>query len=266
MIDPQTKPMSADAVPRLRWWREALLILGFYLAYSWVRNQFGSAAVDPQTALDNADIIIDLEAAFGLDIELAIQKWFLDFEWFLRGWNIFYGTFHFIVTGFALVYLYRRHPLDYPRWRTIGLSTTGLGLIGFAAFPLMPPRLLGDCGEYGACLNSDYVDTVAEFGSWWTFGSGAVEQISNQYAAMPSLHFAWAYWSFLILAPRLQNRVPVMLVWAYPWLTLFAVVVTANHYWIDALGGAIVLGVGYWGGTALHNHLDGRKLARAPQP
>ena len=102
MIDPQTKPLSADAVPRLRWWREVLLVVGFYLAYSWVRNQFGSAAVDPQAALDNADIIIDLEAAFGLDIEVAIQSSFLDFEWFLRGWNIFYGTFHFIVTIWSL--------------------------------------------------------------------------------------------------------------------------------------------------------------------
>jgi len=256
-----TEPGTANASHRLRWKREVVMMLGFYLVYSWIRNQFGSAAVGPSAALKNAQFIIDLEAFAGLDVEVAIQSWFLDFELFLRGWNIFYGTFHFLVTAFALVYLYRRHPTDYSRWRTIGLATTGLALAGFAAFPLMPPRLLGNCGEYGACLPSEYVDTVAELGSWWTFGSGTAAEISNQYAAMPSLHFAWAYWSFLVLAPRLRNRAAVVFMWAYPWLTLFAVVVTANHYWLDAVGGSVALALAYWAVAAIEAR---RTTKRAP--
>ncbi len=240
--------------PRL--WKELLVVLGFYLVYSWVRNQFGSAAVEPDVAFDNARRIIDLQDAMGMGFEDELQGWFLDWGWFLRFWNIFYGTLHFVVTGFAMVYLYRRDPAAYPRWRSIGLGTTGLALVGFAAFPLMPPRLLGSCGEYGACVESVFVDTVEVHGGWWTFSSGAAEQISNQYAAMPSLHFAWAFWSFLVLAPRLKNRAAVAFMWAYPWLTVFAIVVTANHYWIDAVGGGIVLLVAWWVATRFYGRTD----------
>ncbi|MGI9621677.1 MAG: phosphatase PAP2 family protein [Acidimicrobiales bacterium] len=243
----------------LFWLRELAVILAFYLVYTWVRNKFGSAAVGPDVAFNNAELMLDIEAAIGLDVEDEIQSWFLDYGWFLRFWNIFYGTFHFLVTAFALIYLYRTDRAAYPRWRTIGLTTTGIALIGFAIFPLMPPRLIGDCSIYGACLASPFVDTVAEHGGWWTFGSGTMEQISNQYAAMPSLHFAWAYWSFLVLAPRLQNRAALVFIWAYPWLTVFAIIVTGNHYWIDAVGGALVLALGYLIGNAIHDWWEGRR-------
>lgn len=248
----------------LRWWKEALLVLGFYLIYSWVRNQFGSAAVDPSYAFRNAERILALEANMGLDIEESIQSWFLDWGWFLRLWNIFYGTLHFVVTAFALVYLYRRDPAAYPRWRTMGLATTGLGLVGFAVFPLMPPRLLGSCGAHGACVESAFVDTVEVHGGWWTLGSGTVEELSNQYAAMPSLHFAWAFWSFLILAPRLANRFSVAFMWAYPWLTMFAIVVTANHYWVDAVGGGLALAGGWYIAVFLHSRRIGEAAPALP--
>jgi hypothetical protein len=247
-----SEPPQDTARSGLRWWKEALLILGFYLVYSWIRNQFGSAAVDPDVAFRNAEYILDIQGAMALNIEDEIQSWFVDWGWFLRFWNIFYGTLHFLVTGFAMVYLYRTDPRAYPKWRTFGLATTGLALVGFAAFPLMPPRLIGDCSEYGACLASPFVDTVAVHGGWWTFSSGAVEQVSNQYAAMPSLHFAWAFWSFMVLGPRLRNRAAVWFMWAYPWLTVFAIVVTANHYWIDAVGGGIALAAAWWIAGRIH--------------
>ena len=246
---------------RLIWWREVLLILAFYLIYSWVRNQFGSAAVGPRTAFDNAESVIEIERWLRLYVEADIQGWFLDAGWFLRVWNIFYGTGHFLITGFALGWLYKRDPEHYPFWRTTGLTTTGLALIGFAVFPLMPPRLLGDCGQFGACVSSEFVDTVAVHGGWWTFSSGTMEAVSNQYAAMPSLHFAWAYWSFLVLAPRLRNRGAVWFMWAYPWLTVFAIVVTANHYWIDAVGGALVLAAG-WAHARWWHGREGGRLGR----
>jgi hypothetical protein len=72
-----------------------------------------------------------------------------------------------------------------------------------------------------------------------------MQSISNQYAAMPSLHFAWSTWCWLALRPVVHRRSLRLALAAYPWLTLFAIVVTANHYWIDAAGGALALGVGY---------------------
>lgn len=236
----------------LYWWSEALLVLTFYVVYSWSRNQFGSATVQPDEALRNAVRVIDLEKALGLFQELRIQEWFLDWTFFLQFWNLFYGTAHFAVTIFTLAWLYRRYPVLYPRLRSSFLCTTGLALVGFSLFPLMPPRLLADCGEFGGCLAAyPFVDTLSEAGGLWSFDSGTMQKISNQYAAMPSLHFAWAAWCALALYSVLRSPFTRALAVAYPVATLFAVIVTGNHYWIDALGGVAVLGAGVLLGRTL---------------
>ncbi|MYI07369.1 MAG: inositol phosphorylceramide synthase [Gemmatimonadetes bacterium] len=223
----------------IRWWREILLIALFYVGYSIVRNRFGSAAVGPVHALNNADIVIELERALGLYFESAMQGWFLGWDAFISVWNVFYGLLHFSVTFFTMMWLYLKFPEVYQRWRTTGLVCTGLGLVGFALFPLMPPRLLGDCGPYGACLpDAGFVDTMVHYEGLWSFDSGTFQTLSNQYAAMPSIHFAWAFWCFLALRGRIRNGWGRLLLYLYPPLTLFAVVVTANHYWIDAAAGA----------------------------
>ncbi len=231
----------------LRLWVEALLVGGVYFAYSLVRNLFGSAAVGPDIAVRNADWIIDIEKAMGLYLEAEVQEIFIGANWFIQFWNLFYGAFHFLITFGALIWLYVKFPDDYRFWRRTGLIATGTALIGFAAFPLMPPRLLGDCGAYGACRPGEtFVDTVIEVGGIWSFESSGWETISNQYAAMPSLHIGWALWCAWVLVPRLQSRIAKALAASYPALTMFAIVVTANHYWIDGLGGVVVVAVGYW--------------------
>jgi hypothetical protein len=244
----------------LRWWKELLIVGTFYLVYSMVRNQFGSAAVGWPEAYDNARTVIDLEKAIGLYQEARIQDLFLEWTPFIQFWNLFYGTFHFVVTAFVLFWLYVKFPWDYPRWRSIGLATTGLALVGFSLFPLMPPRLLGSCGVYGACIpDSGFVDTVTQVGGLWSFDSGAGQKLSNQYAAMPSMHFGWSLLCFIILWPRIKNPVGRALIAAYPWLTMFAIVVTANHFWLDAVGGALALGLGYVVGT-IYWQLRSRQL------
>lgn len=224
--------------PRLRWWREVVYVLAFYGVYSFVRNQFGD---DASAAAENALRIIDIERALGSFQEETIQEWFLDDRWFIQFWNLFYGTFHFVVTTGALIWLYVRQPWRYVRWRTALAVTTGLALIGFALFPLMPPRLLDT--SYG------FVDTLRTYGGLWSFDDSALKRVSNQYAAMPSLHFAWATWSTCVLLPAMRRPWARALVLAYPPATLFAIVVTANHYWIDALGGVLCLGLGYLAGV-----------------
>jgi hypothetical protein len=238
--------------PRLRWWVEVLFVLTFYGVYSTIRNIFGSAAVDPQLALRNAHWVIDVERAVGLFHEEAIQRAFLGWDGFIRFWNIFYGTFHFIITIFALLWLFVRFPLRYSKWRNILACTTALALVGFSLFPLMPPRLVSDCvTPYGGCAGFGFVDTLKQVGGLWSFDSGAMSDLSNQYAAMPSLHFAWSMWCCIALVPTFRSRIVRALLIIYPWITLFAIVVTANHYWLDALGGAWVLFVGYLIGTLI---------------
>ena len=225
----------------LRWYREVAFVLAFYVVYSFVRNQFGSAdGANAEQAFTNAKRVIGFERFFGLYQEERIQDWFLDWEGFIDFWNVFYGTFHFVVTAFCIVWLFRRFPERYVQWRTTLAATTALALIGFAFFPLLPPRLLS--ASYG------FVDTLRVYGGLWSFDSGAMSKVSNQYAAMPSLHFAWSAWCACVLFPTLKRPWLKALALAYPALTLFAIVVTGNHYWIDAVGGAVVLGLGYLAG------------------
>jgi hypothetical protein len=231
----------------LHWWAEVVLVLTFYIVYSAVRNRFGSESVGVPEALTNAERVIDLERALGLYLEPGLQAAFLGQRWFIQFWNLFYGTFHFGLTVFALVWVYHRHPQLYARQRSTFLCTTGLALIGFGLFPLMPPRLLSDCGNFGACLAAvhPFVDTVADIGGIWSFDSGTMLEVSNQYAAMPSLHFAWAAWCTIALWPVIASRTGRLLIAAYAPATLFAVLVTANHFWVDALGGLAALAAGH---------------------
>jgi hypothetical protein len=259
------KPAHASPThPRLRWWVEILFVLGFYAVYSGIRNLFGSAAVSPEEALRNAQWVIDVERALGLFQEQRIQEMFLDWQPFIRFWNIFYGTLHFVVTIAAMLWLYRRFPLRYVKWRNVLASTTAVALVGFSLFPLMPPRLLSDCvTPYGGCAGFDFVDTLAHVGGLWSFDSGAMQSISNQYAAMPSLHFAWAFWCCLALVPTVRNRLVRALLVLYPWVTLFAIVVTANHFWLDAVGGAWVLFIGYLIGSVITRAGERVRIIRA---
>ena len=264
MTTTKTTPRATSdaAAPRLYWWREVLTIGIFYGVYTAVRN-FGIANDATAEALRNAKQIIRIEEALGSFREKAIQDAFIEHRWFIQFWDVFYGSAHFLVTIVAIVWMFRRAPHRYPVWRNTLAVTVALALIGFAFYPLMPPRLLDQHG-----LNYGFVDTLAEIGGLWSFNSGTMSKISNQYAAMPSLHFAWSAWCAFVLVPLIRPRWGKVLMGLYPVATLFAIVVTANHYWIDALGGAIVLGLGYLiGGRWLTGMIHGRFGAiPAPDP
>ena len=232
---------SAPPRVRLRWWREVAYTLAFYFVYSFVRNLQGTV----EKARENAEAIIRLERAIGMYHEHSVQRWFgihptadlahLHWHTFIQFWNVFYGSAHFGVTIFAIVWLFKVHPERYPLWRNTLAFTTALALIGFTFFPLMPPRLVGE----------GFVDTLKEIGGLWSFESGPVHSVSNQYAAMPSLHFAWSVWCALVFLPHLKRGWSRALAISYPCATLFAIVVTGNHYIIDAVAGAAVLALAY---------------------
>ncbi|HEX2063568.1 MAG TPA: phosphatase PAP2 family protein [Acidimicrobiales bacterium] len=241
---------------RLRWWREVLYVLAFYGVYTLIRNE-GVATDNQREAFRHAKQVIGLQRSLGIYHEETIQDWFLPWRWFIWSWNVFYGTAHFVVTVVVLVYLFRRLSRRYPLWRNTLACTTALALIGYALYPLMPPRLLP--ASYG------FVDTLKVVGGLWSFDSEAVEKVSNQFAAMPSLHFGWALWCVLALLPCIRRRWVRVLVVSYPFLQLFAIVVTANHYVLDAVGGAAVLGAGHAMARPLTAWLEERGLRR-PAP
>jgi membrane-associated phospholipid phosphatase len=135
----------------------------------------------------------------------------------------------------------------------------------------MPPRLLdAPAGDYGADdlspgVDYGYVDTLAELGGLWSFDSGTMQAISNQYAAMPSQHLGWSLWCVLVLWPMLRARWARALLVAYPAVTAFATWTTGNHFWLDSAGGALVLLLGWLAAiraTALWNRMRLRWAAQ----
>ena len=254
-----TDQVSEDTAPtttrRRPVWREVVYIVGVYLVYSTVRNRFGSAGGEPGhangVAYGHALDVIHFERKVGLFFEQTAQSWYLDLpaHGLIQIWNVFYGTAHFVITAGALVWLYLRDPERYPRWRNTLACATLLGLVGFAAFSLMPPRLLDkDVEHYGPPRVEEhfgFVDTLEKYPTFWSFDSGGLKKLSNQYAAMPSLHMGWSMWSALVLFPLVRRKWARALVVLYPVATCFCIIVTANHYWLDAVIGLFVLGAGF---------------------
>jgi hypothetical protein len=224
---------------RLYWWRELVFGVLIYFVYETVRN---ISKGKPSTAFDNAMRVIDWQKAVGINHEKSIQDWALHFEPLIVVSNYYYGTAYIACTIVILLWMYRRQSDDYPLWRNTLAFGTLLGLIGFATFPLMPPRLLDVMG------NGDYfgfVDTLVQYPTFWSFESSAMQKVSNQFAAMPSLHCGWALWGAAALFPRVKSWWMKALAIAYPVATIFVVVATGNHYFLDAVGGAVIFLVGY---------------------
>ena len=244
MSEPGTRPMMKGG-RRLRdghvlyWWVEILAILGFYAVYSAIRNANGS---HPSHAFRDAKHIISLEHHLGIFHEATIQSWALHWKPLIVTANYLYGSLHFIVTIWVAVWLFRSYSDDYPLFRNTLAITTALALIGFTIFPLMPPRLLLRDGH----LNLGFVDTLQRYPTFWSFDSGPAARVSNQYAAMPSVHIAWATWCALALVPRVRSLPAKILAAAYPVMTLGVIVITANHYVIDAVGGLVILSIGWF--------------------
>jgi hypothetical protein len=281
------------AIPRHHrtlWWKELLIVSIFYAIYTMIRNQFGSAFVNgvdvPLHSFTNAVRVIRIERALGLYHEESIQDFFLPHLWLIKAMNTYYGTAHFFVTLGVFILLFKRRPDVFGQWRNTLAAMTGLAIIGFVLFPLMPPRLLdapcpsanggfgGACIEhelrnYNGATNFGYVDTIAEFGGPWAFNEGPAASLSNQYAAMPSLHIGWSTWCVFALWPLAKKRWKRIALFLYPTTTLFCIVVTGNHFWLDGLGGLVVFVVGYFIGTYLHNvnhrRLDARMASHPAQ-
>ena len=225
---------------RLHWYKEFGIILSVYLIYESVRN---ISKGRPSVAFDHAMQVISWQKALGINHEKAIQDWALHWKPLVVLSNYYYGIAYIACTIFILLWLYRKRSDDYPLWRNTLLIGTVLGLIGFATYPLMPPRLLDASGF--AHQTYGFVDTLIKYPTFWSFDSPTMKSVSNQFAAMPSLHCGWALWGAAAVVPRAKTWWMKVLAVGYPVATIFVVVATANHYFLDAVGGAVIFIIGY---------------------
>lgn len=207
-------------------WRELLLLVLFYTAYTLTRLVLNGGGTTE--AFRHAGDVLSLERSLGIDPELALNQSLLAAPWLARAANYFYATAHFAVTLAIVIWLYRFRPRQYRWMRTALMAATAVALIGFWLFPLAPPRFLPGEG---------FVDPVSALGSWGLYSGQTSGALTNQYAAMPSMHAGWALWCGFILV-RLGSQRWLKAVGAlYPAVTVLVILATANHYVLDAVVG-----------------------------
>jgi hypothetical protein len=207
--------------------RQFALFLLAYQGYQMVR---GLADGKAEVALANGERLIDLERSLGTFFEPGLQQALIDHAWLIDTANFTYLNVQFVVTtGFlAWLYLFRNEHFYFVR--NMFLVAMGLALVGYAVFPTAPPRFFPEAG---------FTDTIAALTNV-DQDTGAVSLLVNPYAAVPSMHVAFA---LMISVPgmMLSHRKAARVFWSiYPLLVLFVIVVTANHYWFDAAAGATV--------------------------
>ncbi|MFR9799397.1 phosphatase PAP2 family protein [Streptomyces sp. MS06] len=221
----ETEPGTPARPPVVR---ELLLVAGLFLVYKVGRQL---AADHTGEAFRNAHRVWDAERAVHLPGEGRVQSLLLHGDALVRGANTYYAAVHFPLTVAFLVWLYLRRPAHYVWTRRALAALTAAALVLHLAFPLAPPRMVAATG---------LVDTARVYGPS-VYGPPRTDHLSNQFAAMPSLHFGWALMVAvgLIVATRSRYR----WLWAlHPLLTLLVIVGTANHYWLDALVATALLG------------------------
>jgi membrane-associated phospholipid phosphatase len=212
---------------------DALRQIGLFvladLCYETVRGiAEGSRAV----AFANGQAVIDFERSTGTFFEPSFQAFFIAERWVLDLANFMYMNSHFMLTTGFLVWLYLRRNDSFYFVRNVFMVAMALALILYALVPTAPPRMFE---AYG------FVDTINDFSSV-NHDSALVKIFVNPYAAIPSMHCAFAL--IIGLAGfKLSRSTAARAFWGtYPLLVLWVVVVTGNHYWFDAAVGWAVAG------------------------
>jgi hypothetical protein len=212
-------------------WPDAVNQLALFaladLCYETVR---GVAEGNSALAFANARWIVEAEQNMGFFVEKDVQNWVMGERLLVDFANFMYVNSHFIITSCLLVWIYLRHNNHFYFVRNMFMVAMALALVGYLSFPTAPPRFLPELG---------FVDTIAYYADV-QHDSALVALFINPYAAVPSMHVAFA---LMLAVPtvRLVRSPVAKVLWAlYPALVTAVVVVTGNHWLLDAAAGALV--------------------------
>lgn len=242
---------------RRRGWRELALLAGIYVLYDVSRLL---VAGQKGTALIRGASLLHLEQTLNVAWEQTVNQFVSANVVLGVTADYAYAALHYIVTPLVLLWMWRRHRAAYRKARTVLALTTLAGLAMFAAVPVAPPRML-----------PGFVDTMARFSGvgWWGADASAPRGfggLTNQFAAMPSLHVAWALWCGWQLVQHGRHVVVRFLGVLYPLFVVIVVIATGNHYLLDAVAGLIVvlLAMGAIGATGRMRSWSVRRLTHDP--
>lgn len=204
---------------------ETAVVLGLYALW-----QEGGNLADTHVAgaVANARWVWHAERVLRLPSEVSVQHLVLPHHWLVQAVNGFYDIVHVPALIAFLIWMYFRHRDAYPRWRTIGAALTGASLL-IQMIPVAPPRLMPRLG---------FVDTAMRYHES-VYAPGGIGD-ATQLAAMPSVHVAWSLFVAVAVIAVSTSRWRWLVV-LHPAATLFAVVATANHWWLDGIVAAALL-------------------------
>jgi membrane-associated phospholipid phosphatase len=216
--------------------RQVTLFGAAYLGYRLVRGMVEGRAT---AAFQHARELIQLERTLHLFVEPSIQAWASSSHLLMDVSSWMYVNAQTSVTLAGLVYLYLRHNRSFYFVRNMLMIAMAIALVAYAVFPTAPPRFMPEWG---------FIDSVSDFtGVHVSHASATMSALFNPYAAVPSMHVAFALMIGWPLARLVRSRILRVLLLVYPLLMAFVIVATANHFVFDALLGALTAAVSAYG-------------------
>jgi hypothetical protein len=236
--------------------RQVSLFGAAYLAYRLVRGLVEGRAT---AAFQHARELISAERTLHIFVEPSVQAWASGSHLLIECSSWLYVNAQITVTLGALIYLYLCHNRSFYFVRNMFMIAMVIALIGYIVFPTAPPRFMPEWGF------SDSVSDVT--GIHVSHSSASLNTLFNPYAAVPSMHVAFALMVGWPLA-RLVRRRALRVMWLlYPFLMTFVIVATGNHFITDALLGALTAGVATYGARRLALARPGVwRFSKAPAP
>ncbi len=220
--------------------RQVSLFGAAYFAYLILR---GLVEGDANADFAHARDVISVERTLHIFVEPSVQAWASGSHLLIGLSSWMYVNAQTTVTIGALVYLYLCHNRSFYFVRNMFMIAMVIALVGYTVFPTAPPRFMPEWG---------FIDSVSDFtGVHVSHASASMNALFNPYAAVPSMHVAFALMIGWPLA-RLVRRRALRVVWfLYPFLMAFVIVATGNHFITDALLGALTAAIAAYGARRL---------------
>jgi hypothetical protein len=220
------------ALPRSRFdvVRQILMFAAAYAGYEVVRGLAGGGGAKPYA---NAARIINFERGLHIFWEPSIQRWVTTHaHWLLLIADWTYINAHFTLTVGVLAFIYLRRNESFYFVRNMFMIAMGIALVSYALFPTAPPRLMPQWG---------FTDSI-QAATGVTVEHGLAGALLNPFAAVPSMHVCFALMVGVTMSRLVKNRLASLLWRIYPLFIVFVVIVTGNHYFTDAILGALTAG------------------------
>ena len=215
--------MPPVAMSRPRWWPQVLLVVGFTVGYDEVRALHGDVA---SAGMAHGRDLLWLDHALRIDWVRPLNAWLSTHQSLGAALSYYYFVMHLGMTALVLTVLWLRS--DRYRWyRDVLVASSLVALVVFWVYPVAPPRML-----------AGFHDTVRDVvpAAYHLEAANA-----NLYAAMPSLHVAWAAWCGIALWALSRSPWVRVVAVAHPVITAVTVLATGNHYTVDVLAGVALM-------------------------